>query len=87
MTAGRLIARTYLAANAKSLGREIGNLEKPLFEYDGIVHTTSSTNGNGGKKHIFYYQDLSQFEDEPAEQTFIELPDDGSATPFDPAGS
>ena len=87
MTAGRFIARTYLAVNTTKLGHEIKSLEKPLFEYDGIVHTTSSTNGNGGKKHIFYYQDLSQFEDEPAEQTFIELPDDGSATPFDPAGS
>ncbi len=83
MTAGRFIARTYLSASAKSLGREIGNLEKPLFDYDGIVHATSS-HGTAGKKHSFYYQDLSQFGEEPDEQCFMELPDDGP-TPFDPA--
>lgn len=83
LNAGRFIARTYLAASAKSLGREIGNLEKPLFDYDGIVHVGSG-NGSGGKRHIFYYQDLSQFGEEPDEQCFMELPDDGP-TPFDPA--
>lgn len=84
MTAGRFIARTYLSASAKSLGREIGNLEKPLFDYDGIVHASKATGGSGSKKHIFYYQDLSQFGEEPDEQCLMELPDDGP-TPFDPA--
>lgn len=87
LEAGRFIAQAYIAANETALGKAIKNLEKPLFDYDGIVHSSSSSNGgNGGKKHHFYYQDLSQFEDEaPPEQTFVDLPDDGSATPFDPA--
>lgn len=68
LTAGRFIARTYLAATTTKLGHEIKALEKPLFEYDGIVHTTGS-NGTGGKKHSFYYQDLSQFEELPESST------------------
>jgi len=61
MIAGRFIAKTYLAPNEKKLGRDINDLEKPLFDYDGIVHATTG-NGNTGKKHSFYYRDLGQFE-------------------------
>lgn len=61
MIAGRFIARTYLAPNEKKLGRDINDLEKPLFDYDGIVHATTG-NGNAGKKHSFYYRDLGQLE-------------------------
>lgn len=63
MEAGKYIARTYLAVDNQKLGYAIRDLEKPLFEYDKIVHSTSKTNGNGGKKHHFYYQDLGQFEE------------------------
>lgn len=62
MIAGRFIARTYLASSEKKLGKDITALEKPLFEFDGIVHSTGG-NGTGGKKHHFYYQDLGQFEE------------------------
>lgn len=63
MEAGKYIARTYLAPNSQKMGHEIKSLEKPLFDYDGIVHAVSKTNGNGGKKHSFYYQNISDFED------------------------
>jgi len=63
MEAGKYIARAYLAVDNQKLGYAIRDLEKPLFEFDGIVHSTSKTNGNGGKKHHFYYQDLDQFEE------------------------
>ena len=65
MDAGLFIARTYLAVNTTKLGHEIKALEKPLFDFDGIVHAFSKTSGNGGKKHYFYYQDLGQFEELP----------------------
>lgn len=71
MEAGEYIARAYLATDNQRLGYAIRDLEKPLFDYDGIVHATTRTGGSGGKKHSFYYQDLSGFEDLP-EQT--ELP-------------
>lgn len=64
MEAGKYIARTYLAVDNQKLGYAIRDLEKPLFEYDGIVHSSGS-NGTGGKKHHFYYQDLGQFEELP----------------------
>ena len=62
MNAGRFIARTYLASSEKKLGSDIKDLEKPLFDFDGIVHSTSG-NGTGGKKHSFWYQDLGQLEE------------------------
>lgn len=65
MEAGKYIARTYLAVNTTKLGHEIKALEKPLFDFDGIVHTAARTGGNGGRKHSFYYQDLGQFEELP----------------------
>lgn len=65
MEAGKYIARTYLAVNTTKLGHEIKALEKPLFDFDGIVHATSKVSGNGGKKHSFYYQNLGQFEELP----------------------
>lgn len=68
MEAGKYMAQTYLAPDNQKLGYEIRNLEKPLFEFDGIVHSTAKTNGNGGKKHRFYYQDLSHLENLEGEQ-------------------
>ena len=75
MECGKYIARTCLAVDNQKLGYAIRDLEKPLFDFDGIVHGTTKTGGKGGSKHHFYYQDLGpEFEDLPeAEQT--ELPD------------
>lgn len=69
MEAGKYIARTYLAVDNQKLGYAIRDLEKPLFEYDKIVHSASKTSGNGGKKHHFYYQDFdSEFEELPEQE-------------------
>ncbi len=70
MEAGKYIARTYLAVDNQRLGYDIRNLEKPLFDYDGIVHSFTRTGGNGGKKHHFYYQNLAQFEELPEQEEF-----------------
>ena len=67
MEAGKYIARAYLAVDNQKLGYAIRDLEKPLFEFDGIVHSTGGS-GTGGKRHSFYYQDLSQFEELNEEQ-------------------
>lgn len=70
MEVGKYIARTYLAVDNQKLGYAIRDLEKPLFEYDKIVHS-SSGNGTGGKKHHFYYQDLGSEFEELSEQEEI----------------
>ena len=67
LEAGKYIARTYLAVNSHKLGHEIKSLERPLFDYDGIVHAVRS-HGNAGKKHSFYYQDLGELEELPEEE-------------------
>lgn len=73
MEAGKYMARTYLAADNQKLGYAIRDLEKPLFEYDKIVHSSKPMGGKGGKKHNFYYQDIGRFE-EPPETAQEELP-------------
>ena len=67
LEAGKYIARTYLAVKSHKLGHEIKSLERPLFDYDGIVHAVRS-HGNAGKKHSFYYQDLGELEELPGEE-------------------
>lgn len=69
MDAGKYIARTVLSVDNQKLGYAIRNLEKPLFEYDGIVHSAAKTSGNGGRKHHFYYQDLGPEFEELSKQT------------------
>lgn len=54
LTAGKFIANTYLAVSAQDLGYALKPLGGPLFEYDGILYTTTP-NGNAGKVHHFYY--------------------------------
>ena len=73
MEAGKYIARAYLAPNSQKMGHEIKALEKPLFDYDGIVHAVSG-HGNAGKKHHFYYQDIGSFEGLEGDQ--MELPEE-----------
>ena len=65
MEAGKYIARKVLAPTTTKLGHLIKALDAPLLEYDGIIHATTS-HGNAGKNHSFYYQDIG----------FTELPDD-----------
>ena len=58
LDAGKYIARTYLAENTRALTNKVKALDKPLFDYDGIVHTRAkngSKNGGGGGRHKFYY--------------------------------
>ncbi len=62
MEAGKEIAHTFIAPTTHKLGHELKVLEHPLFENDGIVHAAPS-NGSGGKKHHFYFQNLDQFEE------------------------
>ena len=62
LEAGRFIARTSLALNARDLSGKLKQLDNPLFEYDSIIHERKS-NGSGGGKHRFYYADLPPFEE------------------------
>lgn len=75
MAAGKYIAHTYLAVDNQKLGYAIRDLEKPLFEYDKIVHDTIK-HGTAGKKHCFYYQNLDWVEElENAEQEKLPVAD------------
>ena len=69
MEAGKYVARTYLAVNVTKLGHELKALDKPLLDYNGIVHTAGG-NGSGGKKHHFYFQDLGPLDDDPEYDPF-----------------
>lgn len=66
LDAGRFIAKTYLAPTARDLSSKIKSLDKPLFDYDGIIHERKS-NGSGGGRHRFYYADLQMEELDQAE--------------------
>lgn len=54
LEAGRFIARTSLAVNARDLSAKLKELNRLLLEYDGIVYERKS-NGSGGGKHTFSY--------------------------------
>ena len=54
LDAGKILAGTYLAENTRALSSKVIALEKPLFDYDHILHTRAK-NGNAGGKHHFYY--------------------------------
>ena len=62
LDAGRYIARTSLAVNARDLSSKLKGLGKPLFDYDGIVYERKS-NGSGGGKQRFFYTGAPQFEE------------------------
>lgn len=66
MDAGRFIARTYLALSARDLSSKLKALDKPLLDYDNIVHDRA-THGNAGYRHRFYYAGL-QLEELPQEE-------------------
>ena len=54
LDAGKIFAGTYLAENTRALNSKVKALEKPLFDYDHILHNRAK-NGNAGGKHHFYY--------------------------------
>lgn len=54
LEAGKTYAGCYLADSANALGKQLNIIEKPLFEFDYILHKVVK-NGSGGKKHSFYY--------------------------------
>lgn len=59
LEAGKEIARTYIAETAQKLGYELKHLDRPLFDYDEIIHSTLP-NGNAGKKHYFFRQTIPE---------------------------
>lgn len=55
LQAGEKICNMHIAVSSTSLGKELNeNFDKDLFIYDKIIHKTS-TNGNAGKIHHFYF--------------------------------
>ena len=54
LDAGKIFAGTYLAETPTALSKKLKALEKPLFDYDHILHTRVP-NGTGGRKHQIYY--------------------------------
>lgn len=56
LEAGKHFAGTYLAATSRDLSSKVKALEKPLFDYDGIVHTRKKNGRSGGSKHRFYFR-------------------------------
>lgn len=61
LDAGKVLAGQYMAANPRDLSRKLVALDKPLFDYDGIVHDRAS-HGSGGGKHRFYYRSTEKYE-------------------------
>lgn len=62
MDAGRFIVRRPLADSTQGLSKKLQNLDRLLFENDGIVHERKR-NGSGGGKHKFYSNAVPQFEE------------------------
>ena len=62
MDAGRFIVRRPLADSTQGLSKKLQNLDRLLFENDGIVHERKR-NGSGGGKHKFYSNTVPQFEE------------------------
>ena len=55
MDAGKYLADAYLAATPRDLSSKLKALDKPLFDYDRIVHSRGE-NGTGGAKHRLFYR-------------------------------
>lgn len=55
LDAGKHFAGTYLADSTRALTSKVKALEKPLFDYDGIVHERAKNGNSGGSKHRFYF--------------------------------
>ena len=67
LEAGRFIVRQPIADSTQGLAKKLKDLDRLLYENDGIIHERKS-NGSGGGKHTFSYMS-AQFEE--SEQTEI----------------
>lgn len=61
LDAGKVLLTAYIAATPRELTGKLTPLDKPLFDYDGIIHTKGK-NGSGGGKHRFYYASTDKYE-------------------------
>lgn len=52
LDAGKELLKAYIAASPNEITKKLAQLDKALFEYDGITHT-SPGNGNATKRHKF----------------------------------
>ena len=52
LDAGKELLNAYIAASPNEITKKLAQLDKALFEYDGITHT-SPGNGNATKRHKF----------------------------------
>lgn len=52
LDAGKELLNAYIAASPNEITKKLVRLDKSLFEYDGITHT-SPGNGNATKRHKF----------------------------------
>ena len=60
LEAGKRSTRTYLANTPRDLTNKLKALDKPLFDYNGIVHERTK-NGKGGGPHKFYYSTPQEY--------------------------
>lgn len=61
LDAGKVLITAYLANSPRDLTSKLAPLDKPLFDYDKIIHTKGK-NGSGGGKHWFYYAPTNKYE-------------------------
>lgn len=61
LDAGKMLITAYLANSPRDLTSKLAPLDKPLFDYDKIIHTKGK-NGSGGGKHWFYYAPTNKYE-------------------------
>jgi hypothetical protein len=66
MEAGKYMAGTYLAPSAQKLGYLLRDLEQPMYEFDGIMHT--AIHRTEGKTHSFCYREQLPLNELPGEQ-------------------
>ena len=71
LDAGKHFAGTYLADSTRALTSKVKALEKPLFDYDGIIHERAK-HGNAGGKHHFYFATVHQISDTVDNETTYE---------------
>lgn len=61
LDAGKVLLTAYIAATPRELTGKLTPLDKPLFDYDGIIHTRAKR-GTGGGRHHFYYASTDKYE-------------------------
>lgn len=73
---GMELANTALAESPRALSSKIKTLDRPLFDYDHIIHTRPGNGRSGGGYHKFYYSQSPTTGDmkSTAAEDFTELP-------------